>query len=123
MRISDWSSDVCSSDLQPGQDHARARAARHVDRLIAAQRALIAVLLHVRPGVAVVHDGSEGEIIVRRGRTGRPFQGAAVPGIAGRIAKLVALREHRKSVVEVEIVSGRVDRGGRLLMKTKKITT
>src|SRR3546814_5492537 len=34
---------------QPGQDHARARAARHVDRLIAAQRALIAVLLHVRP--------------------------------------------------------------------------
>src|SRR3546814_14333638 len=30
MRISDWSSDVCSSDLQPGVEHERAAHRHHL---------------------------------------------------------------------------------------------
>src|SRR3546814_8433863 len=43
MRISDWSSDVCSSDLQPDQRPGRARARRHAAPLGDARCVLLAV--------------------------------------------------------------------------------
>ena len=57
------------------------------------ERTLVAALLHVPPGVAVVDDGREGEVVGRRRRGGRPFQRAAVPRIAGRVAQLLALAD------------------------------
>src|SRR3546814_17587830 len=47
--------------------------------------------LHVVPRIEVVDHRGEGEIIIRRRRTGRPFQRTAAPGIAGLVAQLVAL--------------------------------
>nr|GFD26221.1 hypothetical protein [Tanacetum cinerariifolium] len=76
---------------QAGEDHAGAGVARHVDGAIAVQRAGVAALLHVVPGVQVVDDGREREVIGRRRRRGRPFQRAPAPGIAGEVAELVAV--------------------------------
>src|SRR3546814_3549579 len=45
------------------------------------------------PGIAVVDHRREGEVVFRRRRRGRPLKGAALPRIAGRIAKLFALAD------------------------------
>src|SRR3546814_11675511 len=90
MRISDWSSDVCSSDLgRPGarRRHLGARApagAAQLRRLGAAQGLQPAV----QPRLAGVREG------------GRPGD--------------------RKSVVKGTSVSVRVDLGGRRILKKKK---
>src|SRR3546814_19522931 len=96
MRISDWSSDVCSSDLaDPADDHqgpARRPAAGLRRRL---QRARLAVRRGPRPGAV---DG------VQRGRAGPELQ---------------CRRPDRKSVVSGKSVSVRVDLGGRRIIKKK----
>src|SRR3546814_16808417 len=91
MRISDWSSDVCSSDLPPndtllsgaGQAGARASA-------LAGLEARVGLVDDVDPALATDH--------------------AAIP-MAGL---------DRKSVVEGKRVSVRVDLGGRRTMNNKK---
>ncbi|KIU01333.1 hypothetical protein QU38_02175, partial [Staphylococcus aureus] len=90
-----------------GQDHARAGVARHVDVLEAGKRTLAAARLHVVPGVEIVDHRREGEIIVRRRRAGRPFQGAAVPGIAGGVLQRLALPD-----ADRELDQHRADAGG-----------
>src|SRR3546814_19245126 len=99
MRISDWSSDVCSSDLMrvEGED-------------VPAEELLGSVFDDSDGGVAVA-DG-EGELagLVRR----------AHPGALGcRNAALEDQPLDRKSVVEGKSVSVRVDAGGRRLIKKK----
>src|SRR3546814_16450862 len=103
MRISDWSSDVCSSDLAFG-------------------RQIGAVALQA--GLAV-HD----LCLARIGIADRPHQHLAEPGrdwSHRRLdtgGKLVAERIEtldRKSVVEGKSVDIRVDLGGRRIIKKKK---
>ena len=53
----------------------------------------VAALLHVPPGVAVMDDRREREVVDRRRRRGRPLQRAAVPRIAGRVAQRLAPQE------------------------------
>src|SRR3546814_15066864 len=96
MRISDWSSDVCSSDLEPAQCRTQRRGAARRDR-------------RLRRGVAV-----EDRVELR----------IAVGGLAEHIGVGVGRRRGeqaegraRKSVVSGKSVSVRVDLGGRRIIK------
>ena len=51
---------------------------------------VVAALLHVPPGIAVVHDRREGEVVGRRRRGGGPFERPGAPRVAGEVAQLVA---------------------------------
>src|SRR3546814_12744583 len=93
MRISDWSSDVCSSDLCGAAR--RERAGRAGDAAGGGAAA------HLRRGID-------------RGRAGR--------GQAARGGQPAAAGGDRKSVVEGKSVSVRVDLGGRRIIKKKNIT-
>src|SRR3546814_15841078 len=96
MRISDWSSDVCSSDL------ARQPARRQAEG-------------ELRPGPAGRShrpQGAQGRLALVRGQ----LLPALPPGGA-------ASGEDRKSVVSGKSVSVRVDLGGRRIIKKKKNTT
>src|SRR3546814_11924966 len=102
MRISDWSSDVCSSDLLPGQPEGALRDDVALDLV--------------------------GDAVDRRGR--REHEGLGVH--AGLYAVPVGKRAvgaedldpepDRKSVVSGKSVSVRVDPGGRRIIKKKKTT-
>src|SRR3546814_20586220 len=97
MRISDWSSDVCSSDLgprPPARDDHRAQAAGRRGH---------------RTGA--VGQGDR----VGRDRPGRRRGGDEVVS-----AVLSEQPQDRKSVVEGKSVSVRVNRGGRSNVKKKK---
>src|SRR3546814_17834040 len=91
MRISDWSSDVCSSDLVPRQLGIDERA---LDQMTAAR----GISLPFKAALAV-RVAQQREVIAlgRRGRAGGD----------------------RKSVVEGKSVSVRVDLGGSLILKNK----
>src|SRR3546814_11966849 len=103
MRISDWSSDVCSSDLLGIGQQALAVEGHLVRRPQEAQLLrLEGRLRHL--GQA---DGLEG----RRHRWHRPLGTA-------RIARIAA-QQDRKSVVSGKSVSVRVDLGGRRIIKKK----
>src|SRR3546814_11679402 len=91
MRISDWSSDVCSSDL-PGDrvhrvEHAFA-VLQQVTQAVAAHR-----FIEIGPGAVLAGQKARGEAV-----------------IGG----------DRKSVVSGKSVSVRVDLGGRRIIKKKK---
>src|SRR3546814_11558141 len=97
MRISDWSSDVCSSDL--GRDEALLRL--HIGRDRPEQRWL---LLIGTVGAAEPLDRSIG-----------------FPACFEQIMDAAALvRGDRKSVVSGKSVSVRVDLGGRRIIQKKK---
>src|SRR3546814_20523522 len=105
MRISDWSSDVCSSDL--------ARARRVRDRL-AGRRA--------RRG-RTLGAGGRGRVDPRQSRppdSPDHASRASYPRRAGgRCAVVARYRADRKSVVSGKSVSVRVDLGGPRLLKKK----
>src|SRR3546814_13495652 len=96
MRISDWSSDVCSSDLDND----------------------IGELLGTRGREFGVNTGRKRRcgwfdaVLVR--------QSAAVSGITGIALTKLDILEDRKSVVKGKSVSIRVDLGGRRIIKKKK---
>src|SRR3546814_15225004 len=98
MRISDWSSDVCSSDLDPitnGHMDIITRAATHmVDQLI----------------IAVARNAGKGPLFGVEDR---------VQMVLDEVAALppAAKASDRKSVVEGKSVSVRVDLGGRRIIK------
>src|SRR3546814_14670694 len=96
MRISDWSSDVCSSDLPAGCERRRIAAAGEPDA-----RRLGADDAHA----GVVEEGVE--------RADRVTAAAHAGGDS--------VRKERKSVVDGKWVSGRVDLGGRRSSKKKSI--
>src|SRR3546814_10935594 len=93
MRISDWSSDVCSSDLQ--EEDAELREIVLADELAA--------------GVLLA-DGAEG------GRRGEQADDAVLLDDAPEGA---GVGRDRKSVVEGKSVSVRVDLGGGRIIKKK----
>src|SRR3546814_18042347 len=94
MRISDWSSDVCSSDLHRWRTRHERQGARQETRP------------QTRPGSAARAQG--------RGR--RPGAGSQPRRQPARAA---GRREDRKSVAEGKSVSVRVDLGGRRIIKKK----
>src|SRR3546814_6844546 len=94
MRISDWSSDVCSSDLRLPADHATDTPPDDP------------------PAPAVPSQGApDGTPVAQKPATG-PVAGRRRPGGAG-------VAGDRKSVVEGKRVSVRVDLGGRRVIKKK----
>src|SRR3546814_18877323 len=98
MRISDWSSDVCSSDLD-------------------------AMAVHAEPALHVEREFELAEFIAIGGDDQRAL-GAIADGDAGRGLDLGGeLRPDRKSVVSGKSVSVRVDLGGRRIIKKKKTTS
>src|SRR3546814_17949208 len=104
MRISDWSSDVCSSDLIPAHP------------LVQAKLGAVPELQHVR----LDHEAAPMR---------RPGHLAAVElllvachPLLERVAIRQGLRLDRKSVVAGKSVSVRVDPGGRRIMTKKKKT-
>src|SRR3546814_11542198 len=96
MRISDWSSDVCSSDLMPPMDYRIADS-----------------------GMWAQHDGpspaenmmDEAAFVLRKSQKDRERNYSEF---------LARLAGDRKSVVEGKSVSVRVDLGGRRIIKQKK---
>src|SRR3546814_16590516 len=100
MRISDWSSDVCSSDLVGGGDVRLAPRARTAHGRSRRER------LSGRRADLVGHDD----------RAHRREMGGVRPGgVRGR-------RTEWKSVVEGTSLAVRVDLGGRRTINTKKNT-
>src|SRR3546814_12596388 len=98
MRISDWSSDVCSSDLAALAGAEASVRARALDMSFTQVRAPIG-----------------GRISDRRVDAGNLVAG-------GEGAQATLLTTDRKSVVEGKSVSGRVDLGGRRYHKKQHIT-
>src|SRR3546814_15268108 len=104
MRISDWSSDVCSSDLTagdlepPGPGRAR----------VVGDRAAGRPRVHARPGPHTLDRRAGGGADGGGAGDGRGHRGAET-----------RLRgdEARKSVVEGKSVAVRVDLGGRRILK------
>src|SRR3546814_15053755 len=104
MRISDWSSDVCSSDLQgrPGAGRPGA-GARQAGGLPGGEEKALACLERCRH---------------RRGR-GRDLE-EPVAGCRRQDLAVRGPRTDRQSVVSGKSVSVRVDLGGRRILKKKK---
>src|SRR3546814_18393034 len=96
MRISDWSSDVCSSDLTVREAAKRTLGQRHYDTQLI--------------GGMVLHDGKIAEMKTGEGKT----------LVATLACYLHALPGDRKSVVKGKSVSVRVDLGGRRIIQKKK---
>src|SRR3546814_14439282 len=101
MRISDWSSDVCSSDLAAGHTRRGRPEALH---------------LHHRP---LQRQGRErGGDVTTAARPARP--GPAHPRSARSPARRRPQDRDRKSVVSGKSGAVRVDLGGRRIIKKKK---
>src|SRR3546814_14669440 len=113
MRISDWSSDVCSSDLEDAEAETILRG------VIGVERDRVLFVLHLdagrvvrtrdmqRPYVQDAHtQDHEGQQIVQR-------EEAVDRGLVGNEAE-------RKGVVGGQSMSGRVDRVGRPIIKNTK---
>src|SRR3546814_12057749 len=114
MRISDWSSDVCSSDLEPllGVVECRDEGVELVESLL--------------PGAPLVGEPAIGQLQ----RTRRQLIGPPSSLLAGdaerrllQHAELLRERRDRKSVVSGKSVSVRVDPDGRRIIKKKNQTT
>src|SRR3546814_20866267 len=103
MRISDWSSDVCSSDL----DARRSGGGVAADEFAPLRRG------HRHGGASQDRGVERGDIVAAEhgavDREGRAADGAGAGG----------LKADRKSVVEGKGVSVRVDIGGRRILKKK----
>src|SRR3546814_4287583 len=92
MRISDWSSDVCSSDLRGGAvDHAR-----RVARVVHEVEDQVGELLqdHAAVGVALFVEGQVGQLLERRRQAGERLEGGAGAG------ELLAVEGDRAVLVE-----------------------
>src|SRR3546814_18976474 len=114
MRISVWSSDVCSSDLRDGLEH-YAQVLRH--RLAAD---VLEIIVHLGADVlerAIVE-------MIDLGQPGDPWLGPLpqriLRDLLPQLGEAGRSLGDRKSVVEGKRVSVRVDHGGgRLIKKTK----
>src|SRR3546814_11164125 len=113
MRISDWSSDVCSSDLARVQDRQIMPRPRHLTweesgcytlTLATAYRMLFGHRPHnLRPGHNVLVWGASG-------------------GLGSMVIQLIATAGDRTSAVSGKSVSVRVDLGSRRILQKKKTT-
>src|SRR3546814_14762826 len=117
MRISDWSSDVCSSDLLD----------RHVQggRRLVGDDDLGIVQNRDGDGDALAH--AAGQLVRIGAQPGRRIRDADPPqglfgASEGLLSRDLLVRLDRKSVVSGKSVSVRVDLGGRRIIKKKKKT-
>src|SRR3546814_15729718 len=133
MRISDWSSDVCSSDLQVTQSNRiSGRAVEQADHTNARVEGLAAAAQRIGEVVNLISDIAEQTNLLalnatieaaRAGEAGKGFAVVAseVKNLAtqtakatGQIGKQIgAMQQDRKSVVWVQRVAVRVALGGR----------
>src|SRR3546814_14183168 len=134
MRISDWSSDVCSSDLETRADR---------ECLTVGDEAVVAaVRIHDRQPLDAVPLGAAlgdiGDAAVEEGRFARqaridgigafmrraaPVGGLDFEPLANQLAAergIIQIAADRQSVVSGKSVSVRVDLGGRRIIKKKK---
>src|SRR3546814_16145519 len=102
MRISDWSSDVCSSDLSPQHSSAQSGRSR----------------ISVGPEPSGLNPS--GGIICGADTTGAGNASARPNGMR-RIDSRPTMGADRKSVVEGKMVSVRLDLGGRRILNTKNL--
>src|SRR3546814_11238227 len=109
MRISDWSSDVCSSDLQ--------REGIHQMRV--AVRRFRSVLSAVRPMLPEEHHRWTLDELKRLSAALGPARNCDV--FAASLLAPVQSALDRKSVVSGKSGSVRVDLGGRRVLKKKKL--
>src|SRR3546814_11838614 len=100
MRISDWSSDVCSSDLAFGAVDAEIRDMWDLEK-----EAQAAAFDAVQPGAPCESVDAAARRVLERAGLGPDYR---LPGL------------DRKSVVSGKSVSVRVDLGGRRIIKKKK---
>src|SRR3546814_18387354 len=118
MRISDWSSDVCSSDLRRHQSSRSgadlARVARVLDTVALAARPRRRVVAVSPPDRSAAYRAACTSDSFRPGR--RPTDFARWQGPAIRTATTPG---DRKRVVSGKSVSERVDLGGRRIIKKK----
>src|SRR3546814_16288052 len=138
MRISDWSSDVCSSDLLPRKRERRVNAPQRTARVAAGQRRLAGAGITFRPlpravdaqhekGKSPRSDALEGGQPVRDlliARAEAPLEQQQV--VARRITvapESYSRHQARHSVVWGKSVVVRVDLGGRRHIDTKKLKT
>src|SRR3546814_20160758 len=109
MRISDWSSDVCSSDLVILHRQVVADVAlQHRDRRTLDRR--IGLPQHAIE-IGELIGGAEAAVDIGGGEAPRPV---------GLVVRIVGAGD-RKSVVSGKSVSGRVDLGGRRILIKQKI--
>src|SRR3546814_13132325 len=113
MRISDWSSDVCSSDLEIER-----RSEDFLDAEVADTGKPRAVAAHIDVPRGASNFRMFADIV-----TTLPTEsfGTPTPDGSGAINYAVRKPKDRKSVVYGKSVSVRVDTGGRRLIKKKKI--
>src|SRR3546814_16214526 len=115
MRISDWSSDVCSSDLPPASRPAVAASSSG-----AAPVRAFSIEKENRKRLTFSRKKQRGAAWTRRpgdaAASGRSSPSAAMP-------RSTNWCRDRKSVVEGQSVSGRVALGGRQILKKKKKQT
>src|SRR3546814_13620379 len=115
MRISDWSSDVCSSDLWAyfiGLGHysaALVRAGRVLAERRTALRDALNHYLHERVSIETAPGASAYWVSVPAGMDARE--------LARQAAAIRVLVDDRKSVVGGKRGAGRVDSGGRRVIK------
>src|SRR3546814_19833041 len=138
MRISDWSSDVCSSDLageEDGEDGSGAgRAEVDGAESCGEYGDLVAHLVHVGAGGV---DDADAELVgdLERGceqgerdegsedRLGQPEGGSGECGWFAADTAAADLEQDRKSVGEGKSVAARVNFGGGRIITKKKRTT
>src|SRR3546814_20653913 len=104
MRISDWSSDVCSSDLHIGRRRCRTRGIPHGRADHRASRGITPIVVVPIVIVVVVM-----VVII-----------PVVGNVLGSVGAVFRPLTDRKSVVEGKSVSVRVDLGGRRRINKKK---
>src|SRR3546814_12275180 len=109
MRISDWSSDVCSSDL-PEHLHRNALGQRVMDAAIDRAHIIIGLQVHRNRG---------GDHLLPPRRIVRHHQAPRPDDLPEALIVLLQEGGDRKSVVEGKSVSVRVDLGGRRIIKKK----
>src|SRR3546814_14859100 len=113
MRISDWSSDVCSSDLVTARDGLRVEGTLWRPHTATGKRGGTRA-----PVVIYPHGGPTGQAF----RSFQPFKQVLVAaGFAVFAVDFRGSTGDRKSVVWGKSVSVRVDLGGGLIMKKKKL--
>src|SRR3546814_12740360 len=117
MRISDWSSDVCSSDLLQPLTHAPEHAGGDLRQQGAGEDVVDVAGAGVDLGAARGHRVDQRVVVVEAGAV----VGAAAPGDLAQLQAhdLAHVVVDRKSVGEGKRVSGRVDLGGIRTLKKK----
>src|SRR3546814_16507895 len=113
MRISDWSSDVCSSDLLADYQTPTGRPAR---RLLDAQGAAASAAEDARAAQAELE---QFDSLLERLEAKRNEQRRLIAELDDHEQQRKPPQQDRKSAVEGKRVSGRVDLGGRSIIQKK----